>query len=84
MAKKVIQKVYNFTAVFEPAEEGGYVVYAPALPGCATQGETFEEAQYMIRDAIEGYLLSMRDMKEDIPSESGKVIVTQIPATIPV
>lgn len=83
MPKKVVQKVYNFTAVFEPAEEGGYVVYAPALPGCATQGETFEEAQYMIRDAIEGYLLTLRDLKENIPSESGKVIVTQIPARIP-
>lgn len=83
MAKKITQKVYNFTAVFEPAKEGGYVVYAPTLPGCATQGETFEQAQYMIRDAIEGYLLTLRDLKEHIPSESAKMIVTQIPATIP-
>ena len=83
MAKKVIQKVYNFTAVFEPAKEGGYVVYVPALPGCATQGETFEEAQNMIQDAIEGYLLTLRDMKENLPSESAGMIVTKIPAMIP-
>ena len=83
MVKKVVQKVYSFTAVFEPAEEGGYVVYAPALPGCATQGETFEEAQYMIRDAIEGYLLTLQDLKEYLPSESTGMIVTKIPATIP-
>lgn len=57
MAKRKIQrKVYNFTAVFEPAAEGGYVVYVPALPGCVTQGETFEEATAMAKDAIEGYL----------------------------
>jgi predicted RNase H-like HicB family nuclease len=54
----------------------------PALPGCATQGETFEEAQDMIRDAIKGYLLTLRDIKEHIPSESTKMIVTQIPVTI--
>ena len=39
------KKSYKYTAVFEPAEEGGYVVYIPALPGCVTQGETFEEAK---------------------------------------
>lgn len=57
MSKRITkQKIGNFTVIFEPAEEGGYVVYAPALPGCHTQGETFEEAQDMIKDAIGGYL----------------------------
>lgn len=83
MAKKVVQKIYNFTAVFEPAEEGGYVVYVPSLPGCATQGETFEEAETMIKDAVEGYLLSMRDLKEAIPLESERMIITKIPAFLP-
>lgn len=53
---KNIKKIYNFTAIFEPAEEGGYVVYVPAIPGCMTQGETFEEAEMMAKDAIEGCL----------------------------
>ncbi|MBU1159849.1 type II toxin-antitoxin system HicB family antitoxin [Patescibacteria group bacterium] len=83
MAKKSIKKkVYNFTAIFEPAEEGGYVVYIPALPGCATQGETFEEAQEMAKDAIEGYLKSLKDLKQEIPFESEKTIISKIPATI--
>lgn len=43
MAKKISQKILKYTAIFEPAEEGGYVVSVPALPGCATQGETFEK-----------------------------------------
>ena len=31
---------YSFTVVYEPAEEGGYVVTCPALPAVVTQGET--------------------------------------------
>lgn len=80
--KNIRQKVYNFTAIFEPAKEGGYVVYIPALPGCATQGETFEEAEAMAKDAIEGYLKTMRDLKEEIPVESEKTIISKIPATV--
>ncbi|HXQ20376.1 MAG TPA: type II toxin-antitoxin system HicB family antitoxin [Candidatus Acidoferrales bacterium] len=34
---------YEYTVVFEPAEEGGYVVTVPALPGLHTEGGTFEE-----------------------------------------
>ena len=56
MAKNIKKKVYNYTAIFEPAEEGGYVVYVPALSGCVTQGDTFEEAEVMAKDAIEEYL----------------------------
>jgi predicted RNase H-like HicB family nuclease len=37
-------------------EEGGFWVECPALPGCASQGDTVEEALMMIKDAIEGHL----------------------------
>lgn len=37
-------------------EDGGYWIECPALPGCASQGDTVEEALAMIKDAIEGYL----------------------------
>jgi len=51
---------YAFNAVFEPAEEGGYVVRFPAIPGLVTEGETLEEAREMGKDAlrcfIEGHL----------------------------
>lgn len=80
--KNIKGKVYNFTAIFESAKDGGYVVYIPALPGCATQGETFEEAEAMARDAIEGYLKTMQDLKERIPFESEKTIFSKIPAVI--
>src|SRR5262245_39595886 len=49
-------QIYRYTVIFEPAEEGGYVVHVPALNGAATQGETLEEAREMAKDLIIGYL----------------------------
>jgi len=62
-----VKKVLKYTVVFEPAEEGGYVASVPALSGCMSQGETFEEAVRMIKDAISGYLAVLK--------EKGKVYV---------
>ncbi len=42
--------------VLEPAEEGGYTIYVPSLPGCISEGDTFEEAIANIKEAIELYL----------------------------
>jgi len=39
-------------AVLEPSDEGGYTVYVPSLPGCISEGDTLEEAQANIREAI--------------------------------
>jgi len=74
------RNVHSYTALFEPAEEGGFVVYVPALPGCATQGETFEEAYRNTKDAIEGYLEAARALEEDIPLEPHGTIVARVPA----
>ncbi len=46
----------TFTAVFEPAEEGGFVVTFPAIANLATQGETLEEARIMAEDCLRCYL----------------------------
>ncbi len=82
MAKNIKKRVYNYTVIFEPAEEGGYVVYVPALPGCASQGDTFEEAEVMAKDAIEGYLKALKDLNEEIPVEPDRVIISKIPASL--
>ncbi|MBI1337504.1 MAG: type II toxin-antitoxin system HicB family antitoxin [Phycisphaera sp.] len=42
--------------VIHHAEEGGYWAEVPALPGCATQGETFEELLKNIYEAVEACL----------------------------
>lgn len=78
MAKKISQKILKYTVIFEPAPEGGYVVSVPALPGCLTQGETFEEAQEMIKDAMKGYLASLKEHGEEIPREKEEIVVTKV------
>ncbi len=42
--------------VIHEAEEGGFWAEVPAIPGCATQGETFEELLQNLYEAIEGCL----------------------------
>ncbi len=46
----------KFNVVLEPADEGGYTVFVPSLPGCISEGDTKEEALKNIKDAIELYL----------------------------
>ena len=82
------QKEYDYTVLFEPAEEGGYVVTCPALPGLVTEGDSLEEAREMAKDAIRCYLESMqkdglaipRDKKMEETPIIEKVRVALMPA----
>lgn len=78
MKKRLSQKILEYTAIFEPVEEGGYVVTVPALPGCISQGDTFEEAVTMIKDAMQGYLAVMNETGKEIPEEKSDVIITKV------
>ena len=60
-------KIYNYTVIFEPTEEGGYDVLVPAIPEICTFGETRKEARKMAEDAIRCYLESALERKEPIP-----------------
>lgn len=42
----------TFTAVFEEAEEGGYVAFVEEVPGAISQGETFDEARENLKEAL--------------------------------
>jgi predicted RNase H-like HicB family nuclease len=53
----------------QPEPEGGYTVTVPALPGCVTYGETFEEAISMSFDAIENWLAVAREEGIPIPAQ---------------
>ena len=57
----------EFEVFLEPAEEGGFVVTVPALPGCISEGDTREEALESIRDAIEGYLEVLKRHGRSLP-----------------
>lgn len=50
--------------LIHPAEEGGYWEEVPVLPGCVSEGETWESALANIREAAEGWL-SVADERED-------------------
>jgi predicted RNase H-like HicB family nuclease len=69
-------KILTYTAVFERAPEGGYIVSVPSLPGCMSQGETFEEARENIKDAIAAYLEVLKEDNEEIPVERDSVTAT--------
>lgn len=59
------QKVLEYNAIFQKEREGGFSVWIPALPGCTSQGETFEEAMDNIKEAIALYLEDQKEVEED-------------------
>jgi len=58
--------------VVHEAEEGGYWAEVPSIPGCATQGETFDELLSNIYEAVEGCLSV--DVQDISVSEKDKVM----------
>lgn len=51
----------KFQTIFEPSEDKGYTVYVPSLPGCISEGDTYDEALANIREAISLYLEPVDD-----------------------
>ena len=56
--------------IVHEAEEGGYWAEVPAIPGCATQGETFEELLKNLYEAVEGCL----SVNVEKPKSDGRVL----------
>jgi predicted RNase H-like HicB family nuclease len=77
-------KTFSYSVFYEHCAEGGYVAFVPALPGCHTQGETLEETEIAVKEAIALYLESLTAHGEEIPVEGpsfqGRVTV---PLSIP-
>ncbi len=55
-----------FRVVIEQDEDGAFVAECPALPGCVTQGATRSEALANIKDAIAGYIESLRKHNDPV------------------
>ncbi len=68
MKKQYATTVLKYNVIFEGAKEGGYTVTVPALPGCISEGDTFEKAKVNITDAINLYLEDLAESGEEIPS----------------
>jgi predicted RNase H-like HicB family nuclease len=67
--KNGVPKTFSYSVFYEQASEGGYVAFVPALPGCHTQGETVEETERNVKEAIALYLESLAAHGEAIPEE---------------
>ena len=78
------QTILKYDVIFEEQQEGGYTVTVPALPGCISEGDTFEEAKKMIADAITAYLESLTLDGENIPEGNSDIFVGQISVQKPV
>jgi predicted RNase H-like HicB family nuclease len=58
--------------VVHDAEEGGFWAEVPAIPGCATQGETMDELLHNLHEAIEGCLSV--DIDEPRPDDNRRIL----------
>lgn len=59
---------HNYRIHLEPEPEGGYTVTVPALPGCVTWGQDYNEAVEMARESITGFLETLNKAGEAIPA----------------
>jgi predicted RNase H-like HicB family nuclease len=72
--QKIIQ---NFEVILEPEEDRGYHIFCPALKGCHTYGGTKEEAMEKIKEAIELWLESAKELGIDIPERETVSVETK-------
>jgi predicted RNase H-like HicB family nuclease len=70
----------SYVAVFEREDDGGFSVYVPDLPGCASQGDTHEAAVANIREAIESHLEALVKLGQAIPEPRTSVETVQVEA----
>ena len=70
-------KIKNFAVLFEQEKDGGYSVSVPTLPGCFSQGNTFEEALKNIQEAIDLYIED-----EKLPEQPAKEFIVPVEVKI--
>jgi len=71
-------KTRAYKVIFEPAEEGGYTVYVPSLPGCISEGDTYEEALENVKEAIKEWIEVSEQFGDEIPQSDVIVDVVEI------
>ena len=64
----------DYTILIHKAEEGGFWSEVPALPGCYSQGETIDETMQRTKEAIEAYLLVLKEDQVSAPVEESLFI----------
>ena len=72
------KKILNFNVIFEPEGGGTYSVFVPQLPGCVTQGNTFEHAQAMAKEAITLYLEVLAERRDPLPEQLNAPVIGSV------
>jgi antitoxin HicB len=67
---------YHYNIMLRPEPEGGFTAIVPALPGCVTYGRTLAEARKMAKDAISGYIHSLKKHKEPVPTDDETLVAS--------
>ena len=65
----------RYQIIIKQDEDGVFVAECSSLPGCISQGKTRKEALKNIKDAIKGYIISLRKHKEPIPPSIHEEVV---------
>ena len=60
----------NYKVLLHKAEEGGFTVTVPALPGCITEGDNLDEALSRAKEVIALYVEELKSRGEEIPDDS--------------
>ena len=64
----------RYHVIFQPEPEGGFTAIVPSLPGCVTYGRTIDEARAFVKDAIQGYIESLKAHNEPVPSDEALLV----------
>lgn len=72
------KKRRQFQVIFIPQAEGGFTAEVLDLPGCISEGDTLEEAQKNIQEAIELYLDTLEDRGIPLPDRPTNMLHTQM------
>jgi predicted RNase H-like HicB family nuclease len=65
----------KFRVIIGQDEDGVFIAQCSALPGCVSQGQTRKEAEANIKEAIQGYIESLRKHDEPIPPSITEEII---------
>ena len=77
-------KSYVFRVELVGEDDGRWSIGVPALPGCATWGNTKEEALRNIQDALEAYIRDMQKSGEEIPKDATIHVIDEPAVTVTV
>ncbi|MBN1646760.1 MAG: type II toxin-antitoxin system HicB family antitoxin [Spirochaetales bacterium] len=66
-------KQYFYKAIIESCEEGGFSAYIPSLPGCVSEGETYEECLSNIKEAMELYIETAQELGKTILEDKAHI-----------